>query len=153
MNNLRYAFRTMADTDRNYILKSWNRTSRDSMEHIDASTYYRQSNPLFNSILDRFGAIIACNPDDPDQIYAFAVAAYLPEDEWVMFWIQTKQIYEGLGIGKSLFNLIKGNRPKGPICPFVRPKSKPHILKYDGIEAPLMLGKILEMPAIQQVEI
>jgi hypothetical protein len=152
-HTLPFAFRSASATDRNLILKSWLKTWRDEQQHLSNDSYYRQANQLFNTILDRFPAVVACNPEDPDQVYAFAVAAYINNEEWVCFWLQTKSLYSKLGIGTALFNFIKGERKHGPLCPFLRAKSKYYANKYDLLDAPMMLPAILAMPDIQQVEV
>lgn len=148
-----YAFRASAPTDRNFILKSWNKTYRGEAinSHMSSELYYQQSNSMFSNILDKYGAIIACNPDNPDQIYGFAVAAYLPDDEWVLFWIQVKSIYTRLGIGTALFNFIKGPRTRGPLVLFMRAKVRHLTQKLDLVDAPYMLPKLLMMPVMKPV--
>ena len=148
-----FAFRAATYTDKNLILKSWLRTWHDDNKHMSQTLYYNQANSLFNSILDKFGAVVACNPDNPDQVYSFAVAAYLDNDEWVMFLIQTKSLYSKLGIGKALYNFIKGDRKTGPICPFLRRKSRYFIDKYDLLDAPLVISQLMANKTAKGVEI
>ena len=143
-NTLPFAFRSMAVTDRGYITKSFNRTYRDNNKKMNGRLYYKQADSMFNSILDRFSAIVVCNPNEISQIYGFCVAAYISNEEWVCFWIQIKQIYQGLGIGTSLFEFVKGDR-KGPITVFLREKSKPYADKYEVMDSPMLLSKILGM--------
>lgn len=148
-----FAFRAATETDRPLVLQSWLRTWREEQKHMRSDSYYRQAHSLFTQILDKFGAVVAVNPEDPDQIYGFAVAAYLSNDEWVLFWIQTKSLYAKLGIGKALYKFIRGDRPHGPICPFIRRKSKNYINKYDILEAPLMITQIMLMEEAKGVDI
>jgi len=150
---LPFAFRESTDTDKNLIMQSWLKTFRDEWKHLSSESYYKQANSLFNQIVDRFGAIVACNPEDPDQVYAFIVAAYLNEEEWTVFWIQTKSLYSGLGIGTALYKFVRGDRKHGPIAPFMRKKSKQYINKFDILDAPLMLPQILAMDNIENVEV
>jgi len=143
---IKYMFRSANEMDRGYILKTWLRTFRDELKNQGLSDhqYYAQTEPLFKSILDQFGAIVAVNPDAPDQIYAFAIAGYIPsEKDWVLFWIQTKSLYFNLGIGTALFKLVKANKEYA-FCPFMKNKMKKYINKCQLIEAPYMLPKLLE---------
>lgn len=150
-----YAFRMSCETDEGYILKTWNKSWRKEKtnKHMSNAVYYRQANAIFKQILDKFGAVVVCNPEDPDQIYGFAVAAYLPSQEWCLFWIHIKQLYSNLGIGTNLYNFVRDGRPNGPICPFVRANVRRHTEKYGIVEAPMIITDILNIKDIKGVEI
>lgn len=145
-----FVIRGSIDADNNYILRSWLKTWKQEPcnKNISSKLFYNQANGLFNDILERFGAIIACNPNDNNQIYAFAIATYLNNGEWVLFWIHTKSIYTNLGIATALVNFIRQDRKHGPICPFVRDKFRHLIKKYDILDAPLAIGNILSATVI-----
>lgn len=152
--HLQFAFRKGSpEIDYNYILKTWNMTWRrePAARSLPSAQYYSQSNTLFRAILERYGCIVVCNPRDPDQIYGFAVVAYLPNDEWVLFWIHIKSMYADLGIGTELFNYVKGNRPRGPFCPFVRGSMRKVLKRYDAVDTPMLTGKLLSMDTVTGV--
>lgn len=148
-----FAYRAANEEDVGYILRSWLKTWRDEPRNKEMPNdlYYKQAHSMFKLILNKFGAIIACNPEDPSQIYAFAVAAYLPNDEWALFWIQTKSIYSHLGIGTALYNFIKGERAKGPVVPFMRNKLRYLTQRLDLLDAPYMIAQLITMEVAQPV--
>lgn len=140
-----FAFRPAVESDHNYILKSWVCTWQQENKQIPTEVFYSQANPLFQDILSKFGATIVCNSDNPSQIYGFAVSCDLEgSDEWVLLWITVKSLYTGLGIGTELYDYIRQGRG-GPICPFVRSKSRKYMKGLDAIEMPLLLPKLLNV--------
>jgi len=154
MKKLPYVFRLNTPDDRNYILRSWLKTWRDEPinSKLPTSVYYAEANPLFGNILERFGAIVVCNPNDFNQIYGFAVCAFIPvAEEWILFWLQVKAQYSRLGIGKALFNYLNFGF-KGPICPFVRDKLRNLIGELNIIDNPYILNMISEMSDLKSAE-
>lgn len=147
---LDYAFRAGTVEDYPYILNSWMRTWRfeRANKQLSDTMYYKQAEQMFKGILNKYGSIIACNPDFTMQIYGYAVAAYLPEEDWALFWIQVKKNYGNIGIGTALYNFIRGDRKHGPFCPFIKRDMRTKIQKYDLVDAPYMIAKLLTMPTV-----
>lgn len=105
MTKSKIAFRPYALTDFGFITKSWLKgwfhapTNFGMHKHV----YYKTAEVYIKDTLKRAGAVMACDPNSPNELYGFISAEYL-DNETIMHWIYVKHNLRGLGIGGALFN-------------------------------------------------
>ena len=140
------AFRAAIKDDIPYILNSWlNGYRPTTSKSMPKSDYFAITEPLFKSILLRSGAIIACDPADPEFIFGFVVAERL-QDELIIHWINTKHIYRKAGIAKAMFRYINPANLK-VIASFHVPRLlKMSKERYPYIFLPEILGRLENLP-------
>ncbi len=97
--------------DESFIYNSWLKSHRSSPEckFLDNDTYYNNHKLIIQKILSREGTniILACNPEDEDQIYGWLVEEtyQLPSSSStrVIHYIYVKYNFRRMGIGRMLF--------------------------------------------------
>jgi len=104
MNKISVAFRPYAATDLNFIISSWLYGWENSPQNfgVHKHVYFKTTEVYIKETLKRSGALIACDPDEPDEIFGFVCAEYM-DDETVFHWLHVKSSYRGFGVGRALF--------------------------------------------------
>lgn len=101
-----FQLRTVQPSDIPFLFNSWLKSYRDSpmVKSIPNTTYYNAHHTIIERLLKSPGAIayIACNPEDPDQIYAYIVGEYWQDVATVIHWIYCKHPFRSNGIGSAL---------------------------------------------------
>jgi GNAT superfamily N-acetyltransferase len=118
MNNLVYTLRPSYENDLKFLLNSW------SISHWHKNTYHKKCSP-FNSYREMMNkriidiiksnaqVIIACDPDNLDNIYAYIVYNKIIKNP-IIHWIYVKSEYRNKGLGKALIGKT-GINPYLPI--------------------------------------
>lgn len=95
--------RPMLPTDRPFILNSWitvicrsNPYKRLAVNHFGFLT--GASHALASRILERSKVLIACEPDDADQIYGYAVF----DSPRILHWVHVKGVFRRTKVGTRL---------------------------------------------------
>lgn len=106
MNEMQIAIRIMEPGDKNFILSTWLRSYKHSSsfaKRITNSIYYFFHHNIVTNILERpdTKVTVACNPQDPNVIYAYLVQGGF-EDQVVVHYIYVKAPFRGLGIAGRL---------------------------------------------------
>ena len=106
-NKISIAFRPYATTDINFILSNWLHTWANAPANfgVHKHVYYKTAEAHIKDTLARCGAIVACDPNDPDDLFGFIAAEYM-DDETVIHWIHVKPSFRGFGIGRALFKKV-----------------------------------------------
>jgi GNAT superfamily N-acetyltransferase len=106
---IRILYREAHDSDLSYVFDSWLKEYRVApmCTHLDADVYFPYYRKHLRDILDRSTVTMACNMDDPDQIYGYAVHRKIGSVR-VLSWIYIKGPYRRLGVGRALFDRIGG---------------------------------------------
>lgn len=102
-------FRERNADDRNFIIASWMRGFRNasSWAHkIPSEVYSIRHEQLVKRLLNDSHSIVACSPDDPNQIFGFAIYQPSIESVSIIHWIYVKQMYRKLGIGNEIFREV-----------------------------------------------
>lgn len=63
------------------------------------------AHPLITQILNRCGAIIACDPDDYDHIIGYIVAEHM-HGMPIIHWVYVKHFARQMGIGRMLYRAV-----------------------------------------------
>ena len=108
MVSLPVRLRVYRPSDRKFILASWFSSHHHEVENrfTDFNTYKIMANVFFRHMLATNGVIIACNPEDEDQIYGWVCGAYYGNDDLVLHWIYVKHAYRMAGVGRLLVETI-----------------------------------------------
>lgn len=94
-------------TDVSFIIDAWlhqYRTTR-MVAPVTKEIYFRWFRKRIIKILKNSEILIACNPEDEDQIFSYAVYRHIG-DVGILSWIYTKNTFRNLGIATSLFKQI-----------------------------------------------
>lgn len=107
MSDELFAFRPMSKADEAFIYNSWLKSYRDSptVRSVPNSLYFAAHHDVIEQLLSSPTAnvIIACNPEDPEQIYGYGVG-----DVGVIHWIYVKHPFRGNGLGRALEQRLVG---------------------------------------------
>lgn len=108
-------------SDKSFILDSWLKAHKKSHTHRDVpdEIYYHHQEPIINSLLSQSFVIVACSPQDPDQILGYCIAQPSQGGVCVVHWINVKQVYRKLGIGTVLLSEAKTRCNAKPSLPVV----------------------------------
>lgn len=103
-----HVIRPAEEGDLNFIRSSWLRTYATSnfRRYMTREVYYTGHGELVDDILQRCNALIAANPEDPSQIYAYIVFE-LYGDVLVLHFVYVKDVYRKLGFCGKLISLLQ----------------------------------------------
>ena len=112
--------------DRNFILNSWLRRYRDAISArlVTDAVYYRIQHEVITKILDRPNllTVVACNPEDPMQIYGYLVAEVL-DDLLLVHWTYVKGPFRRFGVAKAMLAQL-------PAAGKVQHTHRTHLLRF-----------------------
>lgn len=124
--NNEVAYRLLDPSEHNFIYNSFLKSYRDSpmVKGVPNTIYFKKQHDLIELFLvdPRSRAIVACNAQDPEQIYGYILAQSRPGDAQgdvlVVHWVYVKQPFRNLGIAKQLFaklSSLPGERPTAAV--------------------------------------
>lgn len=104
-NSPKVRFRPAGQEDVNFIFNSWLKSYRNSYatKNITSTFYFSEHHKVIERVLAAAKTIIACNPEDPSQVYGYVVADTV-DGIFVVHYLYVKHSFRGLGLGKLLFN-------------------------------------------------
>lgn len=96
-------FRAATQEDVGFIFNSWLKSFRNSMhaKFISNTIYYTEHHKLVERLLKENKVVVACNPEDPNQLYGYICASEV-EGFFVCHYVYVKQTYRNMGLGKEL---------------------------------------------------
>lgn len=116
--SLNIHIRHAIDQDVNFIYHSWLKSFRksDFARPITDTVYFPEHHKLIENICvkDSTEMLVACNQDEPDQIYGYIVGE-LMEGIPCVHYIYVKHTFRGLGIGTRLLQCLKPNLGTGSV--------------------------------------
>lgn len=108
-SNIPLLFRSRNADDRNFIVSSWMRSFRSGSKwakDVSAEVYKVQHQRVIMQLLANSGSIVACSPDDPNQIFGYAIYQPSAEGIAIIHWLYVKEMYRKLGIGASIYREV-----------------------------------------------
>lgn len=88
-----------------FIFNSWLKSYRDApaVKNVPNTIYFSEHHKVIEHILNAKGLMIlvACNPDDRDQICGYIVGE-LSENDSIVHWLYCKHPFRKMGIGRAL---------------------------------------------------
>lgn len=131
-----YALRAPRQEDLNFILNSFLRSQRDIGDNalIAQDAYYSTAGAKAKivGILQHAEVLVACNPDDPDQIYGYCVY----DRPATLHAVYCKQFMRGNGLATLLVEHCLPDFGSTPtkvtsLCRDYRRRAEKHRLTYD----------------------
>ncbi len=97
--------RAAGQEDVGFIFNSWLKSYKFSpfARSITNTIYYAEHHKVIERLLKEHQTIIACNQEDPSQIYGFINAGKV-DGIFCLNYIYVKQPFRNLSIGKALLN-------------------------------------------------
>lgn len=89
--------------DISFIYKSWliGYKSARTNHRVRNSIYFKNQTKVIDQILLRAKVYVACNIDDPTQLYGYICTEYFP-NAVVLHWLYVKYKFRKFGIAKAL---------------------------------------------------
>lgn len=108
--DVQVTLREASQTDVGFIYNSWLKSYRSSpnVSKVHHQLYYAGQHKLIENLLKACKVIVACNPEDSEQIYGFIIGEEIDSVLCIHF-VYVKQPFRALGIGKLLLNAFKHN--------------------------------------------
>lgn len=119
------------ETDIDFLFNSWLKSYRHSNEcnAMNNEVFFKRFGKIITKILGDSTIIVACNPDDQDQIYGYLAYKTL-DDVFVLHYIYVKYPYRKLGIAKKMLDTVTD-------------LSKPMVATFANRWVDAMRGKLL----------
>ena len=107
--------REFEESDRNFILNSWLKSYRnsDASKKIPNDVYYHFHAKLIEKYIAESTVVMAVNPDNPIQIFGYAV---VNREDNTIHYVYTKHTYRKLGIAKRLIEVLLPDLGESPTC-------------------------------------
>ena len=109
MSDSPFIVRQAEPGDAGFVFNSWLKSYRDAaaVKGVPSSLYYPAQHAVIECLLQRpcCTALVACDPQDPSQIYGYVVAEYVG-DGLVIHFTYTKFNMRNLGIAKALVTTL-----------------------------------------------
>jgi len=107
-NKLPIKYRPMMESDTSFIYSSWLKSYRNSpfAQHMVNDVYYDNYKLAIKEVLERptTQVIMACNVDDPDQIFGYVVLEAVGEAK-LLHYVYVKYPNRKLGIAKTMLQV------------------------------------------------
>lgn len=96
--------------DVSFIFSSWLRSFRGSLfaSSIMNEIYFSEHHKTIEKILKHYEVIVACNTEDPSQIYGFICAGYT-DNILTIHYIYVKHPFRRMGIAKAMLESYEYN--------------------------------------------
>ncbi len=121
--------RSPCDQDGSFIIDSWVREAREHypFSHMDKALFYKEYKETVKTLISKSLIVIACNPEDQDQIYGY-LSFEKVEDIPIIHFIYVKLTFRENGIAKLLLDSVFENFGKEKTLITHLPRSR----KEDG---------------------
>lgn len=109
MNDLTHSpkilLREANEQDVGFIFNSWLKSFRGAPYNktIVNSVFFTEHHKVIERILKTSSVIIACNPEDPSQMYGWICAETI-DNVFCMHFLYVKHSFRNLGLARILFN-------------------------------------------------
>jgi hypothetical protein len=99
--------RKAGEGDAHFILNSWLKSFRNShfAKSINSTVYFNEHHKVVRRLIKRSTILIACNPEDHNQIYGYLVLEKV-DGVLTLHFAYTKQVFRKLGIQRQLLALV-----------------------------------------------
>lgn len=140
-------YRAAEENDYNFVLSTWLKSYRqnnESARHIKPQIYFANHKRFIDRILDDSQCIIACNPEEPTQIFGYGVFEEAADQVALVHCIYVKLTYRRLGIGTDLLYTMLGAAQHDHALPVVISHLPDRSLPRGGEERPSSFWEILQ---------
>ncbi len=100
-----------------FIFNAWLKSYRSSefAKNIQGEIYYHEHHKVIEEILKTNNVLVACNNEDPSQIYGFMCAGFT-QNVFTVHYVYTKHTFRRMGIASALVKAFEYNPNYACIC-------------------------------------
>lgn len=135
------SIRNYTAKDQSFILDSWLKSYKQSSKFardIPSEVYFKSHSQIILSILSKSYTVIACDHEDQDTIYGYAVFELIC-DQPVFHYIYLKKSFSGFGIVEKLIENAPFLLNKYVFASHLTPKGLKLIKKYKMTYNPYLI--------------
>lgn len=131
-----------------FIFSSWLKSYKYApwCRNLTNTVYYAEHHKVIERLLKTNDVIIACNPEDPSQIYGFVCAGTV-DGIFCLHYMYVKQSFRGLGIGKTLLNAFQHDPSTAAVYTHHTRIAEKQAAKYNFVYHPYILINNQEVPS------
>lgn len=149
MNEQKVNLRPATAEDVSFIFNAWLKSYKHSPfgRDITNTIFYAEHHKVIERLLKKFDTIIACNPDDENQIYGFINAGFV-DGIFCLNYIYVKHTFRNLGIGKTLLNGFSHNHEHASVITHITRAASKLAEKYNMVYHPYIFinDRVKESP-------
>lgn len=137
--------RSATEEDIPFICNAWLKSYRSGYlcREVANTIYFAEHHKLIDRLIKKSNVMIACNPEDPTQIFGFSCNEIV-DNVYVLHFIYIKQTYRNLGIATHLLK-NSGFNPKVGSCHTHSNKVSVRLqAKYNSVYHPYLLMELEE---------
>lgn len=107
MAEIPIAVRGAVATDIPLLTNAWLKSYREGYmpSAVSNTVYFAEHHKLLEEIIPRCETVVACNGEDPDQVFGF-VTWELYDNIALIHYLYVKHVYRKLGVGTRLVRLV-----------------------------------------------
>jgi len=138
--------RPMIEDDLPFLFNSWLKSYRFSHfgEKITTTIYFEDHHKVIDNILKNNKVVMACNPEDPSQLYGYIVAGR-EDDILVLHFIYVKHTFRNMGIGKTLLDAVGHSSDVASVYTHHTRMADKLSAKYNFVYHPYLMFNIKEV--------
>lgn len=95
------AIRLKESKDEPFIYNSWLQSNKSRHPNIPSSDYYSLYKKIIADVLYKSIVVIACDPQDPEFIYGYAVIRPI-DDVKIIHYVYVKKPFRRFGVAKKM---------------------------------------------------
>jgi len=134
--------------DVGFIFNSWLKSYKYSLfaRNITNTIFFAEHHKVIEDLLKKNQTVIACNADDPSQIFGFISAGHV-DGILCVNYIYVKQPFRNLGIGKALLNAFEHDPTIAAVYTHHTRMSEKLAAKYNMVYHPYLAFTMEESPS------
>lgn len=134
------SLRRAQEKDISFIFNSWLKSYRNSLfaKSISNTIYFSEHHKIIEKLAKTSEIIIACNPDDPDQIYGYICAEKI-DDIFTIHYIYVKQPFRKLGLANFMLSAFDVDMGEPSIHTHQTKTAELLAAKYNTVYHPYLL--------------
>jgi len=142
--------RTMVEDDTAFIFNSWLKSYRFSHfgEKITNTIYFSDHHKVIESLIGTSKVIVACNKEDPTQVYGYIVGGEL-DGISLLHFVYVKHTFRNMGVGKTLLDAIGHDKEKAGVYTHHTRMADKLAAKYNLVYHPYLMFDIKEVSSEQ----
>lgn len=140
--NLPIRIRNINEEDVSFVFNSWLKSYRFSSfaKSIRNEIYFTNHHKLLEKIIARGTNYVACNKDDPGQIYGYIVGEEV-DGFLVVHYVYVKHTFRNMGIAKLLLDQIGYNPETASLFTHLTDIANKLAAKYNFVYHPYLTQK------------
>lgn len=137
LQNLPIRIRKATEEDISFIFNSWLKSYRDSTfaKSITNTIYFNEHHKLIEDLLKECNVLIACNDENPGDIYGYSVSEVV-QGFFVLHFVYVKHTFRQLGIGRSLVENAGVDFKKASLCTHITKYGERLAEKFNMVHSP-----------------